>query len=75
MTTSQGKALKWLFDRGADGIFDIHGIVIAHGEIAPITRSTWNALRDLGYIEFYNPTGKGRGRLRITNEGMNHIIR
>jgi len=29
-------------------------------------RSTWNALRDLGLVEFYGPAHKPRARLRLT---------
>lgn len=66
MTDAQLRAIKWLRTRNGDGMFDQHGVAMAAGETAPFMRSTWNALRDLGYIEFYNPAGKGRGRLRLT---------
>lgn len=64
MTKAQTEALKWLRDRGGDGIFDRNGVLLAAGESAPHTRSTWNALAKLGEIEFYSPTGRGRGRIR-----------
>ena len=65
MTDAQNQALKWLRDRNGDGLFDRNGVLVAAGETAPFMRSTWNALRDLGLVEFYNPTGKGRGRVRL----------
>ena len=65
MTKAQTDALKWLRDRGGDACFDKHGVALAMGETAPVARSTWNKLRDAGLIEFYNPSNKGRGRLRI----------
>lgn len=65
MTKSQSEALEWLRKRGGDAIFDRNGVAMAMGESAPIMRSTWNRLRDMGLIEFYSPTGKGRGRMRI----------
>jgi hypothetical protein len=65
LTKSQSNALRWLADRNGDGVFDRNGVLLAAGELAPFMRSTWNALRDLGLIEFYNPTGKGRGRARL----------
>lgn len=65
MTKSQEDALKWLRERGGDGIFDRNGVLLAAGESAPHTRSTWNALAKLGAVEFYNPTGRGRGRIRV----------
>lgn len=68
MTKAQTDALKWLQDRGGDGMFDRNGVLLACGESAPHTRGTWNALEKLGLIEFYKPAGKGRGRVRITQE-------
>lgn len=70
MTDAQNAAARWLRKRGGDGLFDQHGVAMAAGETAPFMRSTWNALRDAGLIEFYNPTGKGRGRLRLTPKGQ-----
>jgi hypothetical protein len=66
ITKTQGEALKWFADHTGDGIFDKHGVLLAAGELAPFNRSTWNALRDVGLVEFYKPTGKGRGRARLT---------
>jgi hypothetical protein len=66
LTKAQGEALRWLADRNGDGCFDNNGVLLAGGELAPVMRSTWNALRDVGLIEFYNPAGKGRGRARLT---------
>lgn len=66
LTQSQVAALKWLKEHNGDGYFDKFGVVLAAGESAPFMRSTWNALRDAGLIEFYNPAGKGRGRIRVS---------
>jgi hypothetical protein len=70
MTEAQRKALDWLHAHGGDGIYDRHGVLLAGGELAPIMRSTWNALQSLGYVEHYNPhpTKRGRGRLRVITE-------
>jgi hypothetical protein len=65
MTKAQQAALNWLTARGGDGCFDRNGVALAAGELAPFTRSTWNALRDAGRVEFYNPVAKGHGRLRV----------
>ena len=65
MTQSQADALRWLKERNGDGCFDNDGVLLAAGELAPFMRSTWNALRDLKLVEFYKPTGKGRGRCRV----------
>lgn len=65
ITKAMKAALKWLADRGGDGAFDRHGVALAQGDSAPVARSTWNKLASAGLVEFYNPTGKGRGRLRL----------
>lgn len=67
-------ALDWLHKRNGDGLFDTNGVVLAAGESAPFMRSTWNALRDAGLVEFYKPGNKGRGRLRLTANGMTEAI-
>lgn len=64
-TKSESEALRWLLERHGDGVFDLNGVLLAAGERAPFRRKTWNSLRDLGLVEFYNPAGKGRGRCRI----------
>ncbi|MGY3535388.1 hypothetical protein [Bradyrhizobium sp. USDA 4452] len=66
LTRSQRDALKWLSEHNGDGCFDRNGVLLAAGELAPFMRSTWNGLAALGLVEFYNPAGKGRGRLRLT---------
>ena len=66
MSPSMIAAIKWLREHNGDGLFDKRGVVLAAGELAPFMRSTWNALRDVGLVEMYKPTGKGRGRLRLT---------
>lgn len=66
MTDAMNAAMKWLREHGGDAAFDKYGVALAMGETAPHERKTWNALRDLGLVEFYNPSGKGRGRMRLT---------
>lgn len=65
ITDAQYRAIKWLSDRGGDGMFDKNGILLAAGETAPHTRSTWNELAKMDLVEFYKPKARGRGRLRI----------
>lgn len=65
MTPAQREALMWLREHNGDGVFDKHGVLLAAGERAPFTRSTWNALRDLGAVEMY---GTGRGRVRVAEK-------
>lgn len=69
LTKPQWAALKWLNAHGRDGCFDKHGVAFAQGETAPVMRSTWNALQQLGLVEFYGGArngGSGYGRLRMT---------
>lgn len=65
MTKNQTKALEWLREHGGDAAIDRNGVVLGAGETAPFMRSTWNDLRDAGHVEFYNPTGRGHGRIRL----------
>ncbi|WP_342711528.1 hypothetical protein AAFG13_06710 [Bradyrhizobium sp. B124] len=66
LTHAQREALRWLSEHNGDGCFDRNGVLLAAGELAPFMRSTWNALAAVGLVEFYNPAGKGRGRVRLT---------
>ena len=68
MTPAHKEALEWLRKHGGDAVFDKFGVALAMGETAPYMRSTWNALAKAGLVEFYNPSGKGRGRVRVTQE-------
>lgn len=61
-------ALRWLATHNGDGCFDRNGVLLAAGESAPVTRATWNTLRDLGLVELYALDTK-RKRLRITPSG------
>lgn len=65
ITLSQKKALKWFANRGGDGVFDKHQVLLAGGDSAPIMRATWNALEKAGLVEFY----LDRRRLRISSVG------
>jgi hypothetical protein len=66
LTNAQRDALLWLAEHNGDGVFNRNGVLLAAGELAPVMRSTWNALRALGLVQFYNPAGEGRGRVRLT---------
>jgi hypothetical protein len=71
---THASAIAWLAARNSDGCFDKH-VAFAAGETSPFMRSTWNGLRDRGLLEFYNPAGKGFGRLRLTAAGLQHARR
>ena len=70
ITTAQAEAMKWLREHNRDGLFDKNGVLVAAGERAPFMRSTWNALRDAGLVEFYGPDRKPRARCRIIQKQM-----
>lgn len=64
-------ALKWLIDHNGDGAFCVGGkggALLAAGETAPFTRSTWNKLRDAKLVQFYGGSA-GAMRCRITDAG------
>lgn len=69
LTAARSAALDWLRRRNGDGVFDKRGVLLAAGERAPVTRQTWNALRDLGLVEIYRPNPKGARRVRVTDAG------
>lgn len=73
LSQSMRDALSWLAKRGGDGCFDLHGVALAAGESGPFMRSTWNKLEQVKLIEFYKPSGKGRGRLRLTEFGRQTV--
>lgn len=64
MTAAQKNALKWFRRHNGDGVFDRYNVLVAAGERAPICRSTWNRLEQLGFVEFYGGHN-GRRRLRL----------
>lgn len=66
MTKAQEAALAWLRERNGDGCFDRNGVLLAAGERAPVTRATWNKLRDLGHVEIYRVQPRGASRCRLT---------
>lgn len=53
LTPARRQALKWLREHNGDGLFGKDGVLVAAGERAPFMRSTWNALRSAGLVEFY----------------------
>ena len=65
ITESQKSALKWLINRNGDGVFERNNsVLMAAGERAPVMRGSWNALAELGLVEFY-----GVRRCRVTDAG------
>lgn len=44
LTASQKAAARWLHNRGGEGMFNRHQVLLARGELAGVMRATWNAL-------------------------------
>lgn len=51
MTPAQREAFLWLRSRGGEGAINGFGVLVAQGQRAPFALTTWNALRDLGWLE------------------------
>lgn len=69
MTVAQLAALRWLHRRNGTGLFDKTGVLLAAGERAEVMRSTWNKLRDDGFITI------DRKRVNVTNAGKAEAMR
>lgn len=65
LTNPQRAALKWLKNRGGDGVFDKGHVLNARGERAGVMVATWIALENEGMVERY----ANRKRLKITDQG------
>jgi hypothetical protein len=65
LTKAQKDALQWLRDHNGTGLFDKNGVLLASGELAPVRRSTWNALREAGKVEIYRDGVRGPARVRV----------
>lgn len=63
MTDAMKEALRWLSERGGDGVFQRGNVLLCAGEIAPHTYKTWKNLGEVGKVEFYRQ-GKAR-RLKV----------
>lgn len=44
LTASQKAAARWLHNRGGEGVFNRHQVLLARGELAGVMRATWSAL-------------------------------
>jgi L-lysine 2,3-aminomutase len=65
MTKAQQAALDWLREHNGTGIFGKNGVLLAAGEWAPVTRQTWNALRDLGHVTIFRIGTRGPARVAV----------
>lgn len=67
LTDAQKAALKWLKNRGGDGVFDKTQCLLACGERAGVRRATWSRLARAGMVRCY---GERNRRLTVTEAGM-----
>lgn len=63
-TAAQQQACAWLLDHNSEGMWTHDGTLLAAGEVAPIMRQTWNALRLTGCVTFERGT-----RVALTQRG------
>jgi hypothetical protein len=68
LTPARADALRWLQNQGGTGIFTNLTALLAGGEIAPFTRTTWNALQASGHV-----TIEGK-RLSYTAKGLQYLM-
>ncbi|WP_028732100.1 hypothetical protein [Rhizobium leguminosarum] len=66
ITDAQQSALKWLRNRGGDGVFDRNQVFVAAGQRAPVMRLTWSRLEEAGLVERY----LNNRRMRMTPGGL-----
>lgn len=65
-TEAQQQAAAWLLEHNRTGVWTKQGTLLAGGEIAPVMRSTWNWLRDLGCVTMDRETK----RVTLTPDGV-----
>ena len=70
LTKAQRAAVKWLYNRGGDGMFTKGQVLLARGELAAVNRATWNSLEKAGPPLIQYSEGKGYKRVRITEAGQ-----
>ncbi len=69
LTKAQRAAIRWFYNRGGDGMFTKGQVLLARGELAAVTRSTWNALATAEPPLITYSQGKGYKRATITDAG------
>lgn len=67
-TKSQLRALLWLKNRGGEGVFNKHNVLLDQGELAGVMRATWNTLADDGLVIY--SANKSAKRVAITTNGV-----
>lgn len=67
LTAAQVKALRWLANRGGEGMFNKNNVLLARGELAAVMRTTWNRLCDAGMVIY--SANKSYKRVAITEKG------
>lgn len=69
LTEAQRRALRWLHNRGGEGVFNRHQVLLARGELAAVMRATWNALAAVNPPCVSFSDNKGFKRILITPAG------
>lgn len=69
ITEAQRRALRWLHNRGGEGMFNKQQVLLAQGELAGVMRSTWNALADAKPPCVIYSANKGYKRVALTEAG------
>ena len=69
MTEAQKRALRWLHNRGGEGVFNKNQVLLARGELAAVMRTTWNALAGANPPYLTYSAGNGYKRVAITEAG------
>lgn len=70
ITPAQWAALKWLNNRGGEGMFNKNGGLLAQGELAGVMRATWDVLADNHLLTFGKQKPK---RVVITDLGETRL--
>lgn len=68
LTTAQRRALRWLYNRGGEGMFNKNQTLLARGELAGVMRTTWNALSKAKppCVDIFSPRADGKGYKRVS---------
>ncbi len=68
LTVAQKRALRWLYNRGGEGVFNKNQTLLAHGELAGVMRTTWNSLSNTipPCVDIFSPRADGKGYKRVS---------
>lgn len=61
--------MRWLYNRGGEGMFTKGQVLLARGELAGVMRTTWNALADAKPPCVVYSANKSYKRVALTEAG------